>query len=156
MNDFNAADTRAIRARQRELKAREAERKLVVLNLMSSPAGRAYVHDRLQRCHIFETTFVGDALRSAFLEGERNIGLADLAEVMRWCPDQYVQMMREQNDKELANERRLNNRNGNGTTTDADSGWDVGGPLGRVASEYDPRDEPGDDATDGAGEGTDG
>lgn len=142
MNDYNAADLRQIRAAKKRAQQREAERRLVVLSLMGGPAGRTYVYERLQRCHIFETSFSDSAQRMAFAEGERNVGLQDLIDVQQFCPDQYVQMLREANDRKIAD-----GRSSSGPSTDsgpdddgrerdpADPGWDVGG---RVESDYDP------------------
>ena len=31
----------------------------------------------------------------AFAEGERNQGLQLLADIMRWCPERFIEMMRE-------------------------------------------------------------
>src|SRR5271154_4095494 len=100
MSEYNASDTKAIRRLAKLAKIAESERQGVVYNLMSSPAGRSYLFDKLTRCHIFSSSFSQSALLTAFAEGERNIGLQDLNDVMRWAPDQYVQMMREANDKE--------------------------------------------------------
>jgi hypothetical protein len=101
-------------------KAAEVERRGVVLNLMSSHAGRAFIFDRLVRCHIFSSSFTPEALAMAFAEGERNVGLQDLNDVMRFAPDQYVQMMREANDKEIADGRRTDSGL---SGSDEDLGW---------------------------------
>ena len=142
MNDYNASDLRQIRTAKRRERARDAERKLVVLGLMSSSAGRAYVHDRLTRCHIFETSFSDSAQRMAFAEGERNVGLQDLIDVQQFCPDQYVQMLREANDRKIVDGRSSSGPSPDPAPDDdgrerdpANPGWDVGG---RVDSEYDP------------------
>ncbi len=45
---------------------------------------------------LFRTTFVpGDAMASAFQEGNRNAGLRLFAQVMKAAPDNYVVMTRE-------------------------------------------------------------
>ena len=141
MSEYNASDTRAIRAAAKRAKALDAERSLVVLNLMSSPGGRSYMYDRLVRTHIFSSSFSDSGRREAFNEGERNVGLQDLNDVMRFAPDQYIQMMREANDREQADGRRSDSpAAGSGPGNRRDNT----GPepeAGSVVSDYDPGDE---------------
>jgi hypothetical protein len=66
---------------------------------MSSVAGRSWTRELLESCHIFHASFTGEALSSAFKEGERSIGLRLLAGIMRAYPEAYVQMMSEQNGR---------------------------------------------------------
>lgn len=47
------------------------------------------------RAHIYETTFTGDPLAGAFKEGERNLGLFLLADLMEAAPDRLMEMMKE-------------------------------------------------------------
>ena len=47
-----------------------------------------------------------DALQSAFAEGERNIGIQLINDIMIACPDQYIQAQRESNDRSTTDERR--------------------------------------------------
>jgi hypothetical protein len=56
--------------------------------------------DLLGFCNIWGSTFTTDThgRRDAFLEGQRNIGLRLFSEIMRACPEQYVQMMRDRED----------------------------------------------------------
>ena len=135
----NASDTRQIRAARKAAKALEAERATVIFTLMSSSAGRSYVHDWLVRSHVFQTSFSNDPYRTAFAEGERNAGLRLLTDVMSSAPDQYISMMREASDKEQADGRRnTDNDRHVGDNADAgrsDSGW----PDDEVRSDYDER-----------------
>ncbi len=108
MNDYNASDTKSIRKAEKHAKQAEADRRTVVCSIMSNPLGRSWVHDRLLRCHCFTSSFSTNALTTAFNEGERNIGLQDLADIMQFAPDQYIQMMREFNDRNQADGRRSN------------------------------------------------
>lgn len=73
-----------------------------LLWLMSDKRGRRYVWRLLQRAGIYTTTFTGEALSSAFKEGERNQGLKVLSEVMEHCPERFSEMQKEAR----ANERR--------------------------------------------------
>jgi hypothetical protein len=137
VSDYNASDTKAIRRAAKAAKLAEAQRREVVFSLMSSPAGRNYVHDLLLRCHVFTSSFTSDAICMAFNEGERNIGLQLLTDVMQFAPDQYVQMMREENDRRIAADsgHSGNNEDDRGP----DSGW-AGDPIGSNSAFTDPGD----------------
>jgi hypothetical protein len=71
---------------------------------MSGVAGRAWLHSLLEACHVFATSHTANALNTAFAEGERNIGLLILNDVMAACPDQYVVMMKEANARRTASD----------------------------------------------------
>lgn len=103
---YDASSHKDIRRAAKAAKDRENERKGVVFNLMATPTGRNYIHDWLVRCHIFATTFNGSALGSAFAEGERNIGLQLYSDIVNWAPDQYIQMIREANDRHISSSGR--------------------------------------------------
>ena len=133
MSEYNASDTKQIRKARAQAKVVESERQGVVLNLMSSPAGRNYVYEILNtRCHVFDTSFHEVPVKMAFLEGERNIGLQLLIETMLWAPDQYVQMMREANDRRIASDsQQPGGRGANGRGDD--SGSEPDGAAGAVS-----------------------
>ena len=144
MTLYDASNPKHLRRAAKAAKSADADRRIVVLNLMSSPSGRDYVHTQLTRCHCFHSSFSSSALAMAFAEGERNVGLQLLNDVMAFAPDQYVQMMREATDKELADARRSDDNRSNGRGPDPgrdDSGHDLDDATGRVDSEYDPGDD---------------
>lgn len=79
-----------------EAARREKERLDVVAAIMATPAGRAWIWSELVAARIFVTTFVsGDPMASAFQEGERNRGLALLAQIMKAAPENYMLMAHE-------------------------------------------------------------
>jgi hypothetical protein len=86
----------------------EAERARVdfLVAAMSTSAGRAWFHDLLAKCTIFDGSFSADALLEAFAKGQRNIGLQVYNDIVSNCPDYFVLMMKEANVKEIVNERR--------------------------------------------------
>lgn len=101
MNDlYNASDPRQIRAAAKAAKAVDAQSSGVIIGLMSSLAGRAWVRSILEAAHVFQTSFSPNPYATAFAEGERNIGLRILGAVVQHCPDQYLAMMREAQEKE--------------------------------------------------------
>ena len=99
-------ERRALRRAEKAARAKEAQDNSVIVSLMAGEAGREWMRDLLGVCAIFRTTFTGDALKSAFNEGQRNIGLMLLAGIMRACPDAYVQMMKEQDNASRRDSRR--------------------------------------------------
>lgn len=63
--------------------------------LMGDGRGRRLVWRWLGDGGIFRPSFTGDALQTAFREGERNRALALLADVMQCCPEQWIRMQAE-------------------------------------------------------------
>lgn len=145
MTEYNAANTKHIRAAEKAAKLAALERKGVVIGLMSSASGRKWVWDWLAHCHCFSTPWAGVAATTDFNCGEQNIGLQLLGEVIAAAPDQYIQMMREAADREEANGRRTSS-NGSGGDS-ADDGRDDNGRSDNadgsdsVTSEYTPGPE---------------
>jgi hypothetical protein len=85
-----------------EVEARRAAREDsdTVRVVMSTTAGRRWMHRILSLCHVFEANAQTDPVRVGFFEGERNIGLAIFADVHRAAADLYLKMMAEQEEKE--------------------------------------------------------
>lgn len=151
---YNASDLKDVRRAARAAKLAEADRRSVVYSLMSSPAGRNWMYDRLVRCHVFSSSFSRDGLLMAFSEGERNIGLQDLTDIMQFAPDQYIQMTREANDRSISADRGHERDRPDSGRSDSGRPDD---PVGSVLSDYEPGDEliPGlyrDDSADGSQE----
>lgn len=100
MND-EWIDPELARAQKREAKtarAKAAQDDAAVQSIMASPGGRAWMHDYLDLCAVFHTSFDQNPHVMAFNEGRRNVGLRLLAGIMRACPDAYIQMMKESAD----------------------------------------------------------
>lgn len=102
----NAANRASVRMAEKEAQQVDAVRRQVVTGLMSHPDGRRWVHDELQTAHIFSTSFHADTHVMSFLEGERNSGLRLFNDIMRHCPEQFIQMMREKNARDDLNASR--------------------------------------------------
>lgn len=143
MTEPNAADRKWIREREKSAKLLDLANQSVVVSLMSTPDGRRYIWDKLELAHIFSTTFSTDALQMAFNEGQRNQGLQLLADIIRWCPDQYIQAMRESNarrDTDNASTRNTGQRAGREDADGRDQG-PAGDAAGDGAGDEDSRDE---------------
>src|SRR5262249_3948810 len=94
---YNAAERKDIRKAEKQEKLKEQQRHEIMATLMSLAPGRAWICDILEACHIFASSYTQSASAMAFAEGERNVGLRLLNDIMSSCPDQYVQMMKERN-----------------------------------------------------------
>ena len=103
---YNAASRKDIRRAEKAALAADTTRRDVLCALMSHIGGRAFVHEQLVAAHVFVSSFTGDALTSAFAEGERNVGLRLYNAIMEACPDQFVQMMREANERDRTDDAR--------------------------------------------------
>jgi hypothetical protein len=102
----NTGDRKSIRAKEKDAALADRRREDVLRNVMSTIEGRAWLWDLLASCNCFSTTFTGDPQRSAFLEGQRAIGLSILSDITTACPDQYIQAQRESNERRITAEQR--------------------------------------------------
>jgi hypothetical protein len=64
--------------------------------LMSSPRGRRLMKWLLELTGVYRTSFNNSGSITAFNEGQRNIGLALMAQLNDHCLDRYVEMLNEQ------------------------------------------------------------
>ena len=74
---------------------------------MATIPGRAWFHSLLSRCHLFEAPYFPDRYLAARVEGERNIGLSIYSDIVTYCPDFFVTMMKEAAIQEITNDRRV-------------------------------------------------
>ncbi len=102
---YDASDRKSIRRAEKASRLADRARQEVIVNLMSTTFGRAWLWDILTSCHVFGQTFSPDPLMTAFGEGRRAVGLALLADVMSACPDQYITAAREANVRHNSNDR---------------------------------------------------
>lgn len=105
MTQSSTSERKSVQAAAKAQRLADARREGVVKMLMSTPDGREWVFDLLGRCHLFGSTYTSDSRQSAFLEGERNVGLVLLADVLRICPELYLQAQRESNDRHHSDDR---------------------------------------------------
>lgn len=135
MNDYNAAERRHVRIAKRDARVVERQQEEFISHVMETIPGRQWTYDILTTCHVFASSHTGNALNTAFAEGERNIGLRLLNDIMRACPDQYVQMVREANARHTS----ADSRRGQSGRADPD-----GGDQGPVSIPGVDLDDPGD------------
>ena len=129
---YDASDRKSIRRAEKAARLADRARQEVIVNLMSTTFGRAWLWDILTSCHVFAQTFSTDPLMTAFSEGRRSVGLALLADVMFACPDQYITAAREANVRHNSDDRTADAELSGSQDSD-------GGVEGRVpADDYDP------------------
>ncbi len=71
-------------------------------------AGRNYFWSFLERCHLFEVSYVqGSFDATSFREGERNIGQRLMADILRVAPESWIEMMKEHQPKKAVQVEEL-------------------------------------------------
>ena len=100
MPHYDPTDVQARELEKREQEARERNaRKTEIADLkwlMSSPRGRRLMWRFMTLAHTFQLSFNTNAMQMAFNEGNRNLGLQLLAEVMEHCQELFPVMQKEQ------------------------------------------------------------
>lgn len=99
---YNAAERSHVKAAQKAARFADRERGDVVKQTMSTASGRSYFCGLLEACHVFRSSYSEAPIRMAFSEGERNIGLQILNDIMQFAPDMYVLMMRERSERDAS------------------------------------------------------
>jgi hypothetical protein len=103
---FDSTNRRAIREREKKRKQLDTANEHIFIALMGEYNGREWMHTRFLRNHIFSTPFTTDPIQTAFNCGIQNDALQEFLLVVRLCPDEYLQMMREANERDLAESNR--------------------------------------------------
>lgn len=67
--------------------------------IMNDARGRRMIYKQLERAGVFRISYAaGDPHQTSFNEGQRNIGVRLLGELMAVTPEQYALMLREAKD----------------------------------------------------------
>lgn len=111
-------DRKGVEGRKRDARLKDRERRDVLREVLQSPAGREWLWDLLEFCHIYGSSFATNALVMAQREGERNVGLKVLADAMAAAPDKYLEMVQE-------HERRKDDGSGGSEAGDGSTGADL-------------------------------
>lgn len=91
---------RVIRRKESLDKIRERERLEGLARILATPDGRKLHWDIFKRCHMFETSFTGNNT-TFFNEGERNVALRLLADIMQIAPLAFIEMWKEGNKEPI-------------------------------------------------------
>lgn len=103
---LTASNRKDVRQAEKQAEIDERNRGVILQRIMSDGPGRKWLWDRLAECGIFDSTYYPDAHQLYYRQGERNIGLRLLADVLRFCPELYIQAQREANERHTL-ERQL-------------------------------------------------
>ena len=143
---YDATNPKHVAIQRRSDKASQESVDAFLRHSMGLVDGRRYFYGLLVRCHVFANPYTGRAGTTAFACGELNVGQQVLADIMRIAPDEYVQMMREANARDIADDTRR-------TRSDEDSDRDDPGPV-YIHPAFDQR-SAGDESTRGTEDGDD-
>lgn len=95
----NAADRKSIRDAEKRAKLAERNRAEVLVGVMSTVPGREWLWNLLDVLNVFGSPIAEDPHRTYFLLGEQNAGKRLMADAMQFCPDLFIQAMREANQR---------------------------------------------------------
>jgi hypothetical protein len=126
MTEYNAADRKSIRAAEKAFAIAERERGEVVVEMMATQARRRYIWDKLGEAHIFSTSFSTDPTQMAFNEGQRNQGLVLLNDIIQYCPEQFIEAMREANGRRTSSDAARSPAPGERASSEGRDGDDSG------------------------------
>src|SRR5215467_1326033 len=124
---YDAGNRKDVRTLEKQAKLEETQRREIISGIMSVAPGRRWMCDLLEHCHIFSTSYSDVAHRMAFMEGQREVGILLLTDIMASCPDNYVLMMGERNARQSATDARLSRTDGDGSDSGSGSDDDSGG-----------------------------
>lgn len=94
---YDASSRKDIRRAEKAAAELERSHTDFIVAAMSTVPGRAWFYHRLAACACFTDIPSFDPHRDYFSAGRRSVGLQDLAAIQTHCPDQYLQMIREEN-----------------------------------------------------------
>lgn len=94
-DDYDAGNRRHVEKRAKTSKQHRRRLADALRWLMADPRGRLLMWDRLSDAGVFRISFADSPELTAFNEGRRALGLRDLGQIMRECPEQYMRMTAE-------------------------------------------------------------
>ena len=89
---IDIGDEKTVQRRRTKGEKAQAAKDAALAALMASVGGRAWLFEKLMMAHVYSSSFNPNALVMAFREGERSIGNAILADLVRVSPDNYQRM----------------------------------------------------------------
>lgn len=94
---YDASSRKDVRKAEKSAARAERNRGEVLRTLASTTAGRQFLWEQLEAAHIFTTPYSSDTNQTYFNLGEQNAGLRLLTDITRYCPEEFIQAMREAN-----------------------------------------------------------
>ena len=102
---YNASDETQVKKARKTAEVTEAHMLNEVRRIMGSTPGRRWIYKFLEMSHVFGMSIIfGQPDRSAFNEGERNIGNMLLADVQNAAPELYLKMIAEAKSQKISGE----------------------------------------------------
>ncbi len=92
----NAADESQVKGAAIKKKLLDESEANDLRYVIQSEQGKRVLWRLLETCGIFKSSFTGSS-ETFFLEGQRNVGLKLLADIMRVDPDSYLKMYKQAN-----------------------------------------------------------
>lgn len=142
---YDASSRKDVRAMQKQAKLEEQQRREVIGGIMSVAPGRKWMCELLEHCHCFATSYSDVAHRMAFMEGQREVGIMLLNDIMVSCPDEYITMMGERNARQSATDARLSQRREDTDGGDSGQGADNDSGGNYAADHYRDREDTASD-----------
>lgn len=96
---YNSGDRKDIRRAEKAAAVAEKNRAAAIHRLMSSAADREFVWNFLESLSVFSTPWSENPYQVYFMLGEQNAGKKLLADILQFCPDEYITMTREANGR---------------------------------------------------------
>ena len=96
----NAADEAQVQGRKRKAQVQQERRTAALKEVLASRAGRDVIWNLISEAGVYRTSFNTNALAMAHAEGQRNVGLRLLANVMEASLSSYLLMQDEANKEE--------------------------------------------------------
>jgi len=101
---YDANDEVQVNNRKRRNARERSADEVWLIDALKSRAGRDFFWRLLERCHVFEISYVqGSFDATSFREGERSEGNRMLADIVRANPNAYILMMQEHQKKDPDN-----------------------------------------------------
>ena len=107
MSDHTYEDRQALKLAQRRARIADAQERSTTVWIMSTQQGREWMYRLLELCHIGQSPFTGDNDQTNFQCGEQNIGLRLWGSLQGACPDLYLLMMQEANERSISTDAQL-------------------------------------------------
>lgn len=99
MTQLSASSRQEIRRLEKAAKLREIHEREAIIAIMSNKPGRTWMWGHLEFAGVFQDRFLGDGLKDAHASGVRTFGLRLLSDITVHCPELFLEMLRESNER---------------------------------------------------------
>lgn len=92
---YDAGDEQQVNKRKRTAGRIRKEKESFLASVLAQKGGRAWLWEILEFTGTMRTSFSQDPHETSFKEGQRNVGLKIMADIMKAAPEQYAVMTEE-------------------------------------------------------------